>query len=384
MECKEYFEENAINWEEMRQDFFSEDVCEAALDMAKVISGQSAVDVGAGSGFLSRGLVKRGLSVISVDQSESMLKELSARLPQADCRVGESLNLPVEDSSVHHAFANMYLHHVPDPAAAIKEMARIIKPSGNLIITDLDEHEHEFLRNEHHDRWLGFKREDVESWLIKAGLENVTISCVGSNCCATSCNSNAEANISIFLAKGEKKRDAAKACCSCRNTGPQTPIHNPEKVASRSRELFDQGYFCSESVLMALAETYGKNLSGMCDLMTGFGGGIARSGGMCGALSGGIAAIGMLFGRKDTTFSKDECYTLTYNLVKEFGRRFGSTSCSGVLGCDISTIEGAENFATQGLEETICARVTEESAGLLQELINNRENLTHPLSAKKD
>ena len=274
--------------------FFSQDVCEAALDAAKVARGQSAVDVGAGSGFLSSGLVNRGLSVISIDQSESMLKELSVKLPQVDCRVGESQNLPVGDSSVNHAFANMYLHHVPDPATAIKEMTRVIKPGGKLVITDLDEHQHEFLRVEHHDRWMGFNRLDVESWFIEAGLKNVSIDCVGSNCCADSCKSDDKASISIFLAKGETKRETAKACCSCGSKSTQTFAANSEKVANRSRELFDQGYFCSESVLMALAETHDLNNNGLCSLMTGFGGGMARSGGMCGALAGGIAAIGML------------------------------------------------------------------------------------------
>jgi C_GCAxxG_C_C family probable redox protein len=186
------------------------------------------------------------------------------------------------------------------------------------------------------------------------------------------------------MMKSEKKIETTKTCCSCKCNDSQLFTADSDKVAKRSRELFDNGYFCAESVLMALAEAHERNDKGLCSLMTGFCGGMGRSGGPCGALTGGIAAIGMLFGRKDNKASQVECYTLTYNLVREFEKRFGSTTCTGVLGCDISTSEGAEFFAKQGLEEEICSRVTEESAGLLQELINNRTSLTHPLIDSKN
>jgi ubiquinone/menaquinone biosynthesis C-methylase UbiE len=56
----------------------------------------------------------------------------------------------------------MLLHHVENPKVAIKEMVRILKPGGMIVITDLDEHKFEFLKTEQHDRWMGFKREDVQ------------------------------------------------------------------------------------------------------------------------------------------------------------------------------------------------------------------------------
>ena len=70
-------------------------------------------------------------------------------------RVGEAESLPIPDVAVDYAFANMYLHHVESPPEAIREMARILKPGGKLVITDLDEHRFEFLRTEHHDRYYG-------------------------------------------------------------------------------------------------------------------------------------------------------------------------------------------------------------------------------------
>lgn len=118
--------------------------------------------------------------------------------------LGEAESLPIADVSVDYAMANMYLHHVEAPLTAIKEMARILKPGGKLVITDLDEHTHDFLKSEHHDRWMGFKRDHVEAWLIEAGLKNVIVDCVGGNCCATSSCGCESASISIFIASGEK------------------------------------------------------------------------------------------------------------------------------------------------------------------------------------
>ncbi len=201
---KQYFEEVANQWDAMRQDFFSEDVRKKAYDAANIQPGGVAADIGAGTGFVTEGLILNGLKVIAVDQSESMLRELEGKFEGIDCRVGEADRLPVQDETVDYAFANMYLHHTPDPSRAIAEMARIVKPGGAMVITDLDEHDFAFLKEEHHDRWMGFKRDDVAAWFADAGLKDVRIECVGRDCCATSCDGEGSARISIFAASGVK------------------------------------------------------------------------------------------------------------------------------------------------------------------------------------
>ena len=177
MSSKDYFDQVAGQWDTMRTAFFSEAVREKAYAVAGVQAGQLAADIGAGSGFITEGLLQRGVGVISVDQSEAMLEEMRRKFAGAelDLRLGEAESLPVADGSVEAVFANMYLHHVERPAQAIAEMRRLLKPGGRLVITDLDEHNYEFLRTEQYDRWLGFKRQDVQAWLEAAGLVDVAV-----------------------------------------------------------------------------------------------------------------------------------------------------------------------------------------------------------------
>jgi ubiquinone/menaquinone biosynthesis C-methylase UbiE len=207
MSSKQYFDEVAQQWDKMRESFFSEVVRDKALSTAHVQTGKIAADIGAGSGFITEGLIRKGLEVIAVDQSEAMLAEMRKKftgLKGVDYRVGESKHLPIPNGTVDYAFANMYLHHVESPQEAIQEVVRILKPKGKLVITDLDEHTFEFLKAEHQDRWMGFKRDDIRQWLIEAGLKNVMVDCVGENCCAQSSCGSDVASISIFVASGEK------------------------------------------------------------------------------------------------------------------------------------------------------------------------------------
>jgi hypothetical protein len=82
-------------------------------------------------------------------------------------------------------------------------MHRILREGGKLVITDLDTHDHVFLKEESHDKWLGFKRDDITEWFVDAGFRNVEVQCVGEQCCAQSVSTDDYASISIFVASGD-------------------------------------------------------------------------------------------------------------------------------------------------------------------------------------
>lgn len=208
MSSKAYFEDVASKWDDMREDFFSETVREKSVSISGVSGSGVAIDLGAGTGFITEGLVGKVRKVIAIDESPSMLdsmKEKFSSISNIEYLQGESEKLPIGDGEVNYVFANMYLHHVERPEYAIREIYRVLSKGGRVVITDLDEHDHEYLKEEHNDRWLGFKREDVLSWFSKAGFNDAAVDCIGEKCSSTSCSGYDSADISIFMAHATKK-----------------------------------------------------------------------------------------------------------------------------------------------------------------------------------
>jgi ubiquinone/menaquinone biosynthesis C-methylase UbiE len=189
----------------MRRAFFGDGVRRAAVAAAGVSPGLVVADVGTGTGFIAEAALDAGARVIGIDNSSGMLGEVEQRFAgrSFETRRGEAGLLPLADGEVDAVLANMFLHHAPDPPAAIREMARGLKPGGTLVITDADTHEHEWLRTEQHDRWLGFDRADVSRWFRDAGLTDVTVGDTQEICSPTS-SCGVKAAITIFLARGRK------------------------------------------------------------------------------------------------------------------------------------------------------------------------------------
>ena len=206
MSSSEYFKGVSGKWDSMREQFFSEKVRDEAAIKVKTESGKTAADIGAGTGFITEGLLNAGLNVVAVDSSTEMLEVLKQKFGHfREVRIVQTTpdRINVADNSVDYVFANMYLHHVDDPLAMIKEMVRILKPGGKLALTDLTEHKYEELLKEHHDRWPGFNMPDLYEWFVKAGLKEISIEVLNQSCtCESECGN--KISIGIFLAYGEK------------------------------------------------------------------------------------------------------------------------------------------------------------------------------------
>jgi ubiquinone/menaquinone biosynthesis C-methylase UbiE len=222
----DYFEKVADQWDELRTGYFTEAVREAAIAKAYLHPDMSAADVGAGTGFITAGLAPLIKKVYVLDGSPAMLNLAREKLSAFQNLVfqeADGLALPLQDGEVDAAFANMYLHHCPDPQEAIREMVRILRPGGRLVITDMDTHTNEWLKTEMADVWLGFERDQVRTWFEQAGLVNVIVDDTG-QACQASCQEDHEtrARISIFVATGTKKinvRDSVQASYAARVLG---------------------------------------------------------------------------------------------------------------------------------------------------------------------
>jgi C_GCAxxG_C_C family probable redox protein len=144
-----------------------------------------------------------------------------------------------------------------------------------------------------------------------------------------------------------------------------------DQTGRRARKLFESGYYCAESVLMAVADAQKIETRIVPAVATGFCSGQARTCGQCGAVSGAVMSLGMLTGRHSPEETVDKTYEVVREFLEEFKRRFGSTNCEELLGCDLGTQEGQVKFQSEGLQES-CFGYTEEAARIVMRLIERR------------
>jgi ArsR family transcriptional regulator len=94
-----------------------------------------------------------------------------AGVANAQVRQGDIFSPPVERDSFDLVTIHQVLHFLDDPARAIREAARLLRPSGRLVIVDFAPHNLEFLRDEHAHQRLGFSDRQIREWLSEAGLD---------------------------------------------------------------------------------------------------------------------------------------------------------------------------------------------------------------------
>jgi C_GCAxxG_C_C family probable redox protein len=79
-------------------------------------------------------------------------------------------------------------------------------------------------------------------------------------------------------------------------------------------------------------------------IATGFCSGMARTGGMCGAVSGGMMAIGLCLGRNTPTDPIEPCYQAVRTFLERFSTKFGALNCLELTGVHLGTPEGQAEF----------------------------------------
>jgi C_GCAxxG_C_C family probable redox protein len=141
-----------------------------------------------------------------------------------------------------------------------------------------------------------------------------------------------------------------------------------DEVSQRSRELFEMGYYCAESVLLAVAESKGIQSDLIPRIATGFCSGISCTGGMCGAVSGAIMGINLMAGRSLPEESTEPCYSLTQQLISRFEKQHGSVNCRQLIGCDLATEEGQRTYEENHLIER-CQQYVGDATSMVMSLV---------------
>jgi ArsR family transcriptional regulator len=167
-----FFASAADEWEALRADLFG---ATSHLRLLPALIDPDAVvaDLGCGSGQVALALAPFVERVIGVDASPEMLAVARARTasqPSVELRPGSLEALPIADGAVDVALCVLVLHHLPDPARALAEAARILAPGGRLVVADMLPHEQEQYRRAMGHVWLGFARGEIEAAIAGVGL----------------------------------------------------------------------------------------------------------------------------------------------------------------------------------------------------------------------
>ena len=196
---QEFFESTAGQWDKLRADLFGPASHLQALP-ALVDERWTVGDLGCGTGQVAGALAPFVARVIAVDRSGEMLQAARRRLrdlPTVEVRRGELEALPIRDDELDAATLLLVLHHLPDPAAALSEAHRALKPGGRLVIADMLPHDHEEYRQQMGHVWLGFSEEQMQRLLSAAGFERIRIVALPVNAAAK--------GPALFVATGVKR-----------------------------------------------------------------------------------------------------------------------------------------------------------------------------------
>ncbi len=167
-----FFAGASANWDRLRDEAYGRALNQTAL-LGLLPSSWVVADLGCGTGALSAALAAHVARVIGVDQSAAMLKAARARTAghaNIDLRRGGLEALPIEDATCDAALLVLALSYVPDPAAVVGEMARVVKPGGRAVVLDLLRHDREEFRLAMSQERLGFEPADLASMMESAGF----------------------------------------------------------------------------------------------------------------------------------------------------------------------------------------------------------------------
>ena len=140
-----------------------------------------------------------------------------------------------------------------------------------------------------------------------------------------------------------------------------------EKAISRFNDKFN----CAQSIMSTYSTQYGLDNDTALKLATGFGGGMAKFGRTCGAVSGAFMVIGLKYGMG---INEDiEVKEKTYQVIRKFSDRFqeinGSVICRELLGCNINTLEGKDYYNQNEFSAKKCLKYVKNAAEVLEEIL---------------
>jgi len=174
--AEQYFSRVADDWDKLRALHYSEaDIEKAVLTAAGAGPFDLMIDFGTGTGRMLALFAGKARRVEGIDLSHQMLTVARSNLQEAGAtnasvRHGDATASPYPDQCASLVIIHQMLHFLDDPARALNEAARVLKPGGRLVVVEFAPHTLEHLRSDHAHRHLGVSGGDLERWGEKAGL----------------------------------------------------------------------------------------------------------------------------------------------------------------------------------------------------------------------
>ena len=139
--------------------------------------------------------------------------------------------------------------------------------------------------------------------------------------------------------------------------------------AEKAKEYFIQGFNCSQAVALAFADCTDVSEETIGKIMQPFGGGVGRLRLTCGAISGMVAVVGLVFGKNEAGNSKKETYAIVQELCNRFKLKNGSLICEELLtGTHLSG-------NAEGYKKKPCAELVYDAAQILEEYLTEKGKL---------
>jgi len=172
-----FFAGAAGRWDRLRDELYGKTFTQEAF-LGLLPAEWIVADLGCGTGQVTAALAPHVRRVVGVDQSAAMLKAARRRtagLDNVELKQGSLEALPLDAGACDGALLLLALTYVEDPAAVLRETARVLRPGGRLVVADLLRHDREEFRREMGQLRLGFDVQEMKTLLQEAGLEETRV-----------------------------------------------------------------------------------------------------------------------------------------------------------------------------------------------------------------
>jgi C_GCAxxG_C_C family probable redox protein len=144
--------------------------------------------------------------------------------------------------------------------------------------------------------------------------------------------------------------------------------------ADRAVASFNAGFSCSQAICRVYGEEFGLSPDDAARIAAGFGGGVARTGRLCGAVSGGVMVLGLAYGGTggDDRAAKETTYAAVQEFLAAFETVHGSVSCPELLGYNLGDPAEAAAAREAGAVRLVCPGLVRSAGVLLEEVLARR------------